>query len=205
MTAAPRADAVEAPRAETRSDTFVVFAVDGVRYALPVAAVQRTLPYPLVTRLPAVARHVLGVFQHGGRVITLWDLHALVAAAAEAPAAPWVVVSEHDGRLLGLAVDHVENVVSVGAWALADPEEVHPQALGFVRGVVVPVETDAQEGHDAAAQSGIEPAPAPAFASTGLTDARPIDRGVEELRTLHPVHLVDLAALRRLGAGEGLA
>lgn len=93
--------------------TYVVVSVDDEHYALPVSRVQRTLPLPALTRVPATDSAVIGVFQHAGRIITTWDARRWFQAGNDPPAEPWLVIVEHAGHARAVLVDRVVDVLGV--------------------------------------------------------------------------------------------
>lgn len=181
------------------SGTHVVFRVGTVRYALPVRRVLRVLPFPPVTRTPAAAAHMLGVFAHGGRAAALWDLHVLFGARDDPPRSPPVLLLETPEGLLGLAVTFVETVAHVGqaVTRAPRPDDVDTQALPAALAVIVKDASppEPQKADDVPTPTGWTLA----GATAKLARADPAD-----LERLLPFALLDAARIVALGTGRPL-
>jgi purine-binding chemotaxis protein CheW len=81
------------------------------RYALPIENVLEVAALGLLSAVPGAGAAVLGVRNLHGSVLPVFDLARVLAIAGDA-SAPRVVVAEHAGRLAGLAVDEVTDVVA---------------------------------------------------------------------------------------------
>jgi purine-binding chemotaxis protein CheW len=93
-------------------------------YALPVENVLEVAEQAGLSAVPGAGVAVLGVRNLHGHVLPVFDL-ARVLAIEGAAATPRVVVAEHRGRLAGLAVADVTDVVSLAA----DAEENEAEHL----------------------------------------------------------------------------
>lgn len=91
------------------------------RFAVPIERIREIIPARPYTPLPGSASHVAGLINLRGRIVTVVDLGARLGLAP-ATAAPdhGVVIVEHAGRLVGLAVGEVSRIVDVDVDALAD-------------------------------------------------------------------------------------
>ena len=94
------------------------------RYALPIENVLEVAELGRLSAVPGAGGAVLGVRNLHGRVLPVFDLARVLAIAGDA-SAPRVVVAEHAGRLAGLAVDEVTDVVALAG----DPEETAAEYL----------------------------------------------------------------------------
>jgi chemotaxis signal transduction protein len=90
------------------------------RYAVPIENVLEVAELGSLCALPGAGVAVLGVRNLRGQVLPVFDLARVIAIAGDA-APPRVVVAEHEGRLAGLAVDEVTDVVALAGEA--DPAE----------------------------------------------------------------------------------
>jgi chemotaxis signal transduction protein len=94
------------------------------RYALPIENVLEVAELGSLSALPGAGVAVLGVRNLRGQVLPVFDL-ALVLAIGGDAAPPRVVVAEHAGRLAGLAVDEVTDVVALAG----TPEQTEAEYL----------------------------------------------------------------------------
>jgi purine-binding chemotaxis protein CheW len=93
------------------SSVHVRLRVGSERYALPIENVLEVAELGTLSALPGAGAAVLGVRNLRGSVLPVFDLARVLAIAWDATA-PRVVVAEHEGRLAGLAVDEVTDVVA---------------------------------------------------------------------------------------------
>jgi chemotaxis signal transduction protein len=82
------------------------------RYAVPIENVLEVAELGSLCALPGAGVAVLGVRNLRGQVLPVFDLARVLAIAGDA-APPRVVVAEHEGRLAGLAVDEVTDVLAL--------------------------------------------------------------------------------------------
>lgn len=117
---------------------WVVLACSGYRLAIPVQQVcELVAPRPL-TRLPGCGDVVCGLINLRGQIITVFDLGA-VLGLRPAIALPEhrLVLFEHHGHLVALAVDNVITTVNLEASQLSTRQEAflaldlkRPELLG---------------------------------------------------------------------------
>jgi purine-binding chemotaxis protein CheW len=86
------------------------------RYAVPIENVLEVAELGSLSALPGAGASMLGVRNLRGQVLPVFDLARVLAIAGDA-APPRVVVAEHEGRLAGLAVDEVTDVVALAGEA----------------------------------------------------------------------------------------
>ena len=99
------------------------------RYAVPIENVLEVAELGSLCALPGAGAAVLGVRNLRGQVLPVFDLARVLAIAGDA-APPRVVVAEHDGRLAGLAVDEVTDVVALAA-------EAEPAEAEYLSGAIL--------------------------------------------------------------------
>ncbi len=120
------ADSLEAGTAEpeaapVRLETWVAFSLAGEVFALPVTPIREVVRVSSITRVPHAPKPIRGVTNRRGRVIPVIDLRMRIELpAAELGRASRVIVVSSRGRLLGLLVDAVHQVVHI------DLEKVQP-------------------------------------------------------------------------------
>lgn len=90
------------------TNQFVVFALDGGRYALRLSIVERVVRMVAVTPLPEAPASVLGVVNVGGRVIPVINLRARFGLRDRAPELDdRLMIVELPHRAVGLVVDQI--------------------------------------------------------------------------------------------------
>jgi purine-binding chemotaxis protein CheW len=114
-----------AARRETEGGTelfrqLLTFEVDATPYALPVERVREIVRMRTVTPVPRVPAAVRGVISLRGEIVQVLDLRLRLGLAPSEPTrrSRVVVVHGDEGRVAGLMVDAVREVVSVGEEAL---------------------------------------------------------------------------------------
>lgn len=91
------------------------------RFGVPIERIREIIPARPYTPLPGSGGHVAGLINLRGRIVTVVDLGArLGLAPASADADHSVVIVEHGGRLVGLAVGEVSRIVDADPAALDD-------------------------------------------------------------------------------------
>ena len=108
---------------------LVTFRVGTELFGVPISTVQEIVRVPVISRIPQAPEFVKGVINLRGRVITVVDIRTRMGqanAAADAADAEEqakkarVLVVEAEGRLVGVIVDEVAEVLRLAA-AQVDP------------------------------------------------------------------------------------
>lgn len=113
--------------------------VDGSPYAVPVENVREIVRVRPITPIPRVAKEVRGVISLRGEIIQVIDLRLRLALppAAVAKANRIVVVQVDDGRVAGVLVDEVREVLRVDSTTIAAPGPmVSGLAAAYIAGIV---------------------------------------------------------------------
>jgi purine-binding chemotaxis protein CheW len=121
----------------TDSFHIIVFSLDEQRYALHLAAVQKTVRMVEVTPLPQAPEMVLGVINFHGVVVPVLNMRERFRLPVRA-AGPGdqLIIARTAKRQVALVVDAVCEVVSVTPEQVADPAETLPR-LEYVEGVAL--------------------------------------------------------------------
>ena len=114
--------------------------VDGSPYAVPVENVREIVRVRTITPIPRTARCVRGVISLRGEIIQVIDLRLRLGLppAAIAKANRIVVVQADDGRVAGVLVDDVREVLRVSESAIGS-------AAGDAQGIVAALCTNGNE------------------------------------------------------------
>lgn len=114
---------------------LVVFAIEGQRYALPVASVQRVLPMAAVSPLPKAPAIALGVINLHGAVIPVLDIRRRFGfPPRDYGLGAHLLVARTTRRAVILPVDEVLEVREVAGEAVVPPDAVLP-GIGHVAGI----------------------------------------------------------------------
>jgi len=118
--AASRRDAL-APAEALRQ--LLCVRVDGVPYAVPVENVREIVRVRPITPIPRIANEVRGVISLRGEIIQVIDLRLRLGLppGAAGKANRIVVVQVDDGRVAGVLVDEVRQVLRVSESAIGSP------------------------------------------------------------------------------------
>jgi purine-binding chemotaxis protein CheW len=105
------------------------FALDGLRYALPLSAVLRVVRAVEVTPLPKAPGIVLGVVNITGEIMPVIDLRSRFRLPArEMSCDDRLIVARSSGRTVVLAAESVSGVREIAAEAVAMGETLIPSA-----------------------------------------------------------------------------
>ena len=114
---------------------LVLFALDGQRYGLPLARVERALPMVAVAPLPKAPAIALGVINLHGQVIPVVDVgRRLGLPAREYGLTAHLLVARTARRRLALPVEEALGVQEVSTAAVIPPHAVLP-GIGHVAGI----------------------------------------------------------------------
>jgi purine-binding chemotaxis protein CheW len=119
---------------DSQSDTLV-FRVGAERFAIDLAAVEEAIELPSVHHLPEMPDHLLGVFELRGRLVPIYSPQRVLRVALASDAAAVLVLRSGDKRL-GLAVDDVDDVLTIDGAAVRRapiPDNEDNVLLGVIR------------------------------------------------------------------------
>jgi purine-binding chemotaxis protein CheW len=127
-----------ATAAQARSLQFVAFVIDGQHYCTDIMAVREIQNWNGVTPLPNTAIYMLGVINLRGVIVPIIDLKARLGLGSSTPGPTHVVVVVSlGGKLHGLLVDGVSDIVSCKAAEVAEiPETLGQLHNPFLSGLV---------------------------------------------------------------------
>ncbi|MBA2450026.1 MAG: chemotaxis protein CheW [Chloroflexi bacterium] len=144
VSATPRAttpdqtDQPERVDAEADETQFVTFMLDGEELGVPIAAVKEIVRVPDITRIPKAATYIEGVANLRGSILPIANLRRRFDLPDEERTDDnRVVVIEVGGRLMGLVVDQVSEVLRVSDESVEPPPPIVSATLGtdFLHGV----------------------------------------------------------------------
>lgn len=98
----------------------LLFRVGTRVYGCDIADVREIVPYRPATRLPGAPDFVQGLINLRGIIATVLDLGAWLEAGREPVRAGSIILAEHGGRQVGLAVDEVLDVQGIAPEPLDD-------------------------------------------------------------------------------------
>lgn len=117
----------DGPKLEPTARTLVVFSVDGQRYALGLACVQRSLRVVAITPLPHAPPIVLGIVDLGGVVVPVIDTRKRFGRAPrELRLSDHLVVATTGKRWVALLVDETNGVIQALPESVAPAVEILP-------------------------------------------------------------------------------
>jgi purine-binding chemotaxis protein CheW len=117
-------------------DQLVVFTLDGWRYALRLAAVERIVRIAEITPLPKAPEIVLGIVNAQGRIVPVVNVRKRFRLPdRDVSLSDHLVVARTSKRFVALVVDAVAGVVARGEAEMTATGAILP-CLQFVEGVV---------------------------------------------------------------------
>lgn len=124
------------PESEDSLEQFLLFRAGSERFAIPLTACDEVHEWPGVERVPGMSRNALGVFQHRGRLLSVYTPERMLGAGGGCAMDESVVlVLRAGGRRFGLALDDVDEVIAVDMNDLRRPA-TREAADGLLLGVV---------------------------------------------------------------------
>jgi purine-binding chemotaxis protein CheW len=131
----PRRPLREAIAARDGLSDTLVFRVGAERFAIDLAAVEEAIELPSVHHLPEMPDHLLGVFELRARLVPIYSPERVLRVALGSDAAAVLVLRANDRRL-GLAVDDVDDVLTIDGAAVRRapiPDNDDNVLLGVIR------------------------------------------------------------------------
>jgi purine-binding chemotaxis protein CheW len=105
---------------DTTSQQLVVFSLGTEEYALPIAAVHEIIRFAEPRSVASEIAWIRGVIGLRGKIIPIFDLAARLELAGTGSEPGKIVILETGGGQVGVMVDEVEEVLTVGSEQL-DP------------------------------------------------------------------------------------
>lgn len=106
---------------------LVVFWLDGQRYALPLAAVDRVVSAVELTPLPGAPATVLGAIDVAGSVLPVFCIRRrFLRPHRDVVVADQILIARTDRRAMALVIDEALGVIECDPSAVIDPERIVP-------------------------------------------------------------------------------
>ena len=117
---------------------LIIVEIAAQQFAIDIMSVREIRGWSASTRLPHAPPHVLGMINLRGQVLPVIDFAARLGLAGSEPhAASVVIVTEIDDRLVGLLVDAVCDILTLGEGMMqAAPDIGDASVREFVHGVI---------------------------------------------------------------------
>ncbi len=117
---------------------LIIVEISGQRFAIDIMSVREIRGWCASTRLPQAPAHVLGMINLRGSVLPVVDFSSRLGLGDSEPnTASVVIVTEIGDRLVGLMVDAVCDILTLGEGMLQPAPNVgEPRVHEFVRGVI---------------------------------------------------------------------
>jgi purine-binding chemotaxis protein CheW len=116
---------------------LIAFQLDREEYGVPVASVREVSRVGDITRVPQAPEHIRGVMNLRGRILPVLELRTRLGHAPLVPGPKArVVVAEVHGRVLGLLVDAVAQVLKIPSdRVVPPPDDARSAAADYLTGV----------------------------------------------------------------------
>lgn len=116
---------------------FITCDVAGQQFGLDIMAIREIRAWSPATRLPRVPHYMAGVVNLRGTVLPVMDLAARLGWEKTEPTPRHAIIVTHvNGQARGLIVDSVNDIVSLPADALQQPDAAaQGQVLHFLEGL----------------------------------------------------------------------
>jgi purine-binding chemotaxis protein CheW len=119
----------DAGKSDADQDQYVSFEAGGEQYAVDIMSVREITGWVDVTRLPNQPEHVRGVLNLRGAVLPIVDLQCRLGGERTDPTPRHVIVIVTMGdRHIGLLVDAVSDILTIGPDQIKPVPDTHDQA-----------------------------------------------------------------------------
>lgn len=121
-----------------RNLQLVVFSMAKEHYGVSIESVHEIVKVPDITEVPDAPGYLVGVINLRGKIVPVVDLRKrLKLQGMERTKFSRVLITENDGRLVGLLVDAVSEVLKVSPDSVdAPPEMIAAIGVEYITGVV---------------------------------------------------------------------
>lgn len=107
---------------EEQMKQYVSFVLEGEEYGVPILSVQEIIRYETVTRVPQSANFIEGVLNLRGQVIPVVNLRMKFGLEhRDKSKSTRIIVVEVSGRVVGMIVDEVSEVLQIKTESIAPP------------------------------------------------------------------------------------
>ena len=119
-----------------RSCKYVVFLLDGQRYALQLSTVERVIKVVDITPLPKAPKIVLGIINNQGQVIPVVNIRSRFRLPEkEISLSDQLIVANTSKRQFAILVDSATGIIESPTEEIVPPEQILPH-LNFLEGVI---------------------------------------------------------------------
>lgn len=117
---------------------LIAFCIDGQEFCIDIMNVREIRSWTPATPMPHAPDYVRGVINLRGAVLPVIDLSSRLGfTAAEPTARHAIIVIQVRDQTLGLLVESVSDILTVGAGAIQPPPEVGAETVSrYVRGLL---------------------------------------------------------------------
>jgi purine-binding chemotaxis protein CheW len=123
-------------RNQVAVEEFLTFNLGGEEYAIDILQVQEIRALESVTRIANAPSFIKGVINLRGTIVPIVDLRVKFGMTDTASRSPVVIILSIAGRVIGVVVDAVSDVVGLTAEQIRPAPEVGSAiASGFIRGL----------------------------------------------------------------------
>ena len=123
-------------RNQVAVEEFLTFNLGGEEYAIDILQVQEIRALESVTRIANAPAFIKGVINLRGTIVPIVDLRVKFGMTDTASKSPVVIILSIAGRVIGVVVDAVSDVVGLTAEQIRPAPEVGSAiASGFIRGL----------------------------------------------------------------------
>ena len=115
---------------------LVVFALGDGEWGIPISRVQEIIRYSAPRRLPDAPPSIEGVIDLRGRIVPVVDLRARFGLPDERPDDSKIVVVEVGDDVMGIIVDEVAEVLTVGTDRAETPPPIAASGAPYLESVI---------------------------------------------------------------------
>lgn len=129
--------AVSAAQVKDSEEQLVVFDLGEEVYGVDISRVQEIIRMQAITQVPGAPHFVEGVINLRGKIIPVIDLHRRFGLPeSDARRSSRIVVVETEGRVIGMVVDAVSEVLRIASSAVEPPSPIVVGAdSDYIRGI----------------------------------------------------------------------
>ena len=98
---------------QSKISRFSIFVISEKIFGIELSNVSEVLTIPKISKIPSSPKHIVGVFNLRGAIITLLEISEIIGVNRQNPDEGMVLVVDFENQQLGILVEKVLDVINV--------------------------------------------------------------------------------------------
>ena len=98
---------------QSKISRFSIFIISEKLFGIELSNVSEVLTIPKISKIPSSPKHIVGVFNLRGSIITLLEIGEIIGVNRQSPDESMVLIVDNENQQLGILVEKVLDVINV--------------------------------------------------------------------------------------------